>query len=70
MATPSVLGAYELLRQAIQRQKLQQRGTDSSSMPNAAPGFNWDGEGKGGMRASRTADDPASGSRQRVGARR
>jgi hypothetical protein len=38
MATPNVLGAYELLRRAM-----QQQGGGFCPMPNSAPGYNSDG---------------------------
>jgi hypothetical protein len=42
MASPNVLGAYELLRRAMQ-QNFPQQGTNSSSTPNGAPGYDPDG---------------------------
>jgi len=43
MATPNVLGAYELLRRAMQQHALQQQGGGFCPMPNSAPGYNTDG---------------------------
>ena len=43
MATPNVLGVYELLRRAMQQQSLQQQGTDSSSTSNPTSGYDFEG---------------------------
>jgi hypothetical protein len=51
MATPNVLGAYELLRRAMQQQSLQQQGIDFGSTPNSATGYDPDdfGSQQGGL---------------------
>jgi hypothetical protein len=43
MATPNILGAYKLLRRAMQEHTLQQGGA-FCPMPNSAPGYNSDGD--------------------------
>jgi len=45
MAAPNILGAYELLRRAMQQQSLQPQGTGSGSPSNGTPGYDPDGYG-------------------------